>query len=200
MADSEKRRQQRGQDESPGDKDTNQNPLRAAWDWYLNQLREQPLLTKAITSGIISGLGPVVKLALLRQPKGQPRPAFPWRQVFAFATFGFAVTGPVTHTFYALLEQNIPRSKHAWVARLLIDRLCFAPPFLFLFFMGVNILEGHSPRAAFRLLRQRYWPALKDNWRVWTVTQFINLKYVPLNYRVLFANIVALGWNAYLAL
>jgi hypothetical protein len=29
--------------------------------------------------------------------------------------------------------------------------------------------------------------------------QFINFKYVPLQYRVLFASLVALGWNAYMA-
>ena len=35
--------------------------------------------------------------------------------------------------------------------------------------------------------------------RVWTPVQFINFSYVPLQFRVLFANVVALGWNAYLA-
>jgi hypothetical protein len=34
---------------------------------------------------------------------------------------------------------------------------------------------------------------------VWTPAQIINFKYVPLNFRVLFASAVALGWNAYLA-
>jgi peroxisomal membrane protein 2 len=35
--------------------------------------------------------------------------------------------------------------------------------------------------------------------KVWTLTQYINLQYVPVQFRVLFANIVALGWNTYLA-
>ena len=38
------------------------------------------------------------------------------------------------------------------------------------------------------------------NRKVWTVTQYVNLNYVPVMYRVLVGNFVALGWNVYLAL
>jgi hypothetical protein len=48
--------------------------------------------------------------------------------------------------------------------KLLIDRLCFAPPFLVLFFLGTATFEGKSPREAWRLLRVRFWPALQTNW------------------------------------
>jgi peroxisomal membrane protein 2 len=50
--------------------------------------------------------------------------------------------------------------------KLLIDRLCFAPPFLVLFFLGTAVLEGRTPREAWALLRQRFWPALLTNWFV----------------------------------
>jgi hypothetical protein len=42
--------------------------------------------------------------------------------------------------------------------------------------------------------------ALFTNWKVWTVAQAINFKLVPLEYRVLFGNCVALWWNIYLSL
>jgi hypothetical protein len=37
------------------------------------------------------------------------------------------------------------------------------------------------------------------NWRIWTLPQMVNILYVPAQYRVLFANCVALIWNMYLA-
>ncbi|TNN21620.1 Peroxisomal membrane protein 2 [Liparis tanakae] len=37
------------------------------------------------------------------------------------------------------------------------------------------------------------------NWKVWTPFQFININFVPVQFRVLFANMVALFWYAYLA-
>ena len=36
--------------------------------------------------------------------------------------------------------------------------------------------------------------------QVWTVAQAVNFQLVPLDYRVLFGNVVALWWNIYLSL
>lgn len=36
--------------------------------------------------------------------------------------------------------------------------------------------------------------------QVWTVAQAVNFQVVPLEYRVLFGNMVALWWNIYLSL
>ena len=36
--------------------------------------------------------------------------------------------------------------------------------------------------------------------KVWTVAQAVNFQLVPLDYRVLFGNVVALWWNIYLSL
>ncbi|XP_052334843.1 peroxisomal membrane protein 2-like [Oncorhynchus keta] len=84
------------------------------------------------------------------------------------------------------------------VKRLLLDRLIFAPAFLLLFFFFVmNIQEGKRWADFQSKVNSSYWPALKMNWKVWTPFQFIN--YVPVEFRVLFANMVALFWYAYLA-
>ena len=40
--------------------------------------------------------------------------------------------------------------------------------------------------------------SLFANWKIWTVPQMININLVPVQYRVLFANLVALVWNFYL--
>ncbi|XP_061624336.1 uracil DNA glycosylase a isoform X6 [Phyllopteryx taeniolatus] len=48
-------------------------------------------------------------------------------------------------------------------------------------------------------IRGSYWTALKINWKVWTPFQFVNVNFVPVEFRVLFANMIALFWYAYLA-
>ncbi|KPP64768.1 peroxisomal membrane protein 2-like [Scleropages formosus] len=110
------------------------------------------------------------------------------------------VTGPISHYFYQLLELLVPSSAPCcMVKRLLLDRLVFAPAFLLLFFVVMNILEGNKWPALQAKLRVSYWPALIMNWKVWTPFQFININFVPVQFRVLFANLVALFWYAYLA-
>jgi hypothetical protein len=42
-------------------------------------------------------------------------------------------------------------------------------------------------------------PLLIANWKIWTVPQFVNINFVPAQFRVLFANVVGLAWNAYLS-
>ena len=44
-----------------------------------------------------------------------------------------------------------------------------------------------------------YFSVLLANYKVWTVPQLINLTLVPVQYQVLFANLVAFFWNIYLA-
>ncbi|KAJ4941965.1 hypothetical protein JOQ06_011836 [Pogonophryne albipinna] len=106
-------------------------------------------------------------------PVGEMDPAAAAR----YATFGFLIT----------------------VKRLLLDRLIFAPGFLLMFYFVMNILEAKGWRDFESKMRGSYWTALKMNWKVWTPFQFVNINFVPVEFRVLFANMVALFWYAYLA-
>ena len=85
------------------------------------------------------------------------------------------------------------------VLKILLDRLVLTPPFL-LFSLGFlqysQSLDGPKALAS---VKNTYAAALWTNWRVWTVAQGINFAYVPLHYRVLFGNLVALWWNVVLS-
>ncbi|KAI9545118.1 Peroxisomal membrane protein 2 [Dissostichus eleginoides] len=80
------------------------------------------------------------------------------------------------------------------VKRLLLGRLIFAPGFLLMFYFVMNILEAKGWRDFESKMRGSYWTALKMNWKVWTPFQFVNINFVPVEFRVLFANMVALFW------
>ncbi|XP_076006874.1 peroxisomal membrane protein 2-like [Genypterus blacodes] len=110
------------------------------------------------------------------------------------------ITGPVSHYFYQLMEAWIPsKDPYCIIKRLLLDRLIFAPGFLLIFFFIMNLLEVKGWGDFENKMRKSYWTALKMNWKVWTPFQFININFVPVQFRVLFANMVALFWYAYLA-
>ncbi|XP_016409390.1 peroxisomal membrane protein 2 [Sinocyclocheilus rhinocerous] len=112
----------------------------------------------------------------------------------------FFITGPVSHYIYQLLEVLLPTTvPYCLIKRLLLERLIFAPAFLLLFYVVMNALEGKTLADVQNKLKTSYWPAMKMNWKVWTPFQFININYVPVQFRVLFANLVALFWYAYLA-
>ncbi|KAF7661983.1 hypothetical protein LDENG_00248630 [Lucifuga dentata] len=170
---------------------------------YLVLLKKYPILTKSVTSGILSALGNLLTQILEAKQKakhGAPVKEIDTAGTARYAIYGFLITGPVSHFFYQLMEAWIPSTdSYCIVKRLLLDRLIFAPSFLLLFFFVMNILEFKGWEDFDKKVRKTYWTALKMNWKVWTPFQFININFVPVQFRVLFANMVALFWYAYLA-
>ncbi|XP_014442885.1 peroxisomal membrane protein 2 [Tupaia chinensis] len=173
---------------------------RRALAQYLLLLRLYPVLTKAATSGTLSALGSFLAQMIEKRRKKEKPGTRDIGGPLRYAVYGFFFTGPLSHFFYLFLEHWIPPEVPlAGVKRLLLDRLLFAPAFLLLFFFVMNFLEGKDTAALASQVRRSFWPALRMNWRVWTPVQFVNINYVPLQFRVLFANLVALFWYAYLA-
>ncbi|NP_001006885.1 peroxisomal membrane protein 2 [Xenopus tropicalis] len=168
---------------------------------YLQLLHSRPVLTKALTSAILSALGNILSQTIQKWRKEQKHPQnVDLRGPLRFAVYGLLFTGPLSHYFYLLLEQLVPSSAPlAGLQRLLIERLIIAPAFLLLFFLVMNLLEGKNFTKLNQKLKSSYWQALKLNWKVWTPFQFININYVPVQFRVLFANLVAFFWYAYLS-
>lgn len=108
------------------------------------------------------------------------------------------VFGPVATTWFGFLARNVKASnKHVQtLARVACDQLLFAPVMIGVFLGSMATMEGKS---ANERLQKAWWPALSTNWMVWPFVQVINFTYVPLVHRILFANIVSIGWNSYLS-
>lgn len=167
---------------------------------YRESLRKTPLPTKAVTSMIIGLIGEMVSSYIKRKYKGVKSP-FKLTRFLVFAIYGLFVSGPTFHFWYAWLENMSLRfpEKLRIYAKVAIDRLLFTPPFL-LFTMGfLQYLLSFNGSQALEAVKKSYGIVLLTNWKVWTLVQYVNQGFVPLEYRVLFGNFVALWWNAYLS-
>lgn len=71
-----------------------------------------------------------------------------------------------------------------------VDQCLFAPTNLLMFLSTMSVLEGSDPREK---LKRTYAPTMATNWAVWPWVQAINFKLVPLEHRLLFVNVIALG-------
>ncbi|XP_052417788.1 peroxisomal membrane protein 2 isoform X3 [Carassius gibelio] len=177
--------------------------LRRVLQQYLSLLKKYPVITKSVTSGFLSAVGNLLSQALeyrKNSKENSPKKKISFLGPLHYAIFGLFITGPVSHYIYQLLEVLLPTTvPYCLIKRLLLERLIFAPAFLLLFYVVMNALEGKTLTDVQNKLKTSYWPAMKMNWKVWTPFQFININYVPVQFRVLFANLVALFWYAYLA-
>lgn len=115
------------------------------------------------------------------------------------ALYGGCVFGPVATTWFNLLARKITipgRPRLETLARVGCDQGAFAPVMIGVFLSSMATMEGASPKER---LEKTWWTALKTNWMIWPMVQFVNFTYLPLQHRVLFANIISIGWNSYLS-
>lgn len=186
---------------------------------YQSQLAAEPFKTKCLTSCVISIVGEVVGSylkqrkhhALLaanrhnRHMQALPAPALlDPKRIAMFGVYGLAITGPVFHWWYAALEKyvrsmNITGNANV-LAKVALDRLVLTPPFLLLTLVYMQFFQTFNAAKTSAAVKNIYAGALYLNWKVWTVAQGVNFRYVPLEYRVLFGNMVALWWNIVLSL
>ncbi|XP_076472951.1 peroxisomal membrane protein 2-like [Babylonia areolata] len=167
------------------------NILERALKEYVRLLQQRPVLTKSVTSACVSGLSATISQLIVADPASKGR--INWRNIFAYASFGFVMSGPLFHHLYAFLEKYLPAgSPSSSLRRLLFDRLIFTPPYLAIFLYWLARVEGQGQEAAIQRLKATYWTILKMNWVVWTLIQYINFNHVPLKFRTVFANLCAM--------
>lgn len=86
--------------------------------------------------------------------------------------------------------------KATTAARVALDQGVFAPIAVGAFLSSMAVLEGGSVQDK---LDKNYKSALTANWMVWPFVQAVNFTFVPLDHRVLFVNVISIGWNCYLS-
>ncbi|KAG9249123.1 sym-1 [Calycina marina] len=163
--------------------------------WYQMKLASRPILTQSVTSAVLFATGDTMAQQLVdkRGLKNQDL-----ARTGRMALYGGAVFGPAATTWFKFLQNKIvlPNKNLEIVARVAADQTAFASTNLFCFLSSMAIMEGTSPQDK---LNSTYWNALSSNWMVWPFVQAVNFKLIPLHHRVLFVNVISLGWNCYLS-
>lgn len=192
----------------------------SALQWYTGLLKSSPLQTKAITSLLIGIVGEIFGTAIKTRQTNRPATVQEWvvatgrnlsvRRLACFGLYGYAITGPFFHWWYTTLEKITADLKAAclpdmsnsmsFIIKLAINQLCMTPPFLLFTLAYIQYFLSLDAKRTVDTIKKCFAVALFTNWKVWTVAQAINFSVVPVDYRVLFGNAVALWWNIYLSL
>ncbi|XP_044733916.1 peroxisomal membrane protein 2-like [Chrysoperla carnea] len=163
-------------------------------DAYLMQLYSNPILTKSITSCVISTSGNFVA----QYSSGAK--SINRHTLLAFFLFGLFFGGIIPHYFYTYLELFVPGAvTSAVITKIVIERLLFAPAFTAFTLYILTCLEGKSHNEAFRQLKTVFSPILFANWKYISAIHLLNFCVVPPLLQVLIGNFVGFFWVVYLA-
>ncbi|KAK6942112.1 Mpv17/PMP22 [Dillenia turbinata] len=162
--------------------------------WYLALLEKHPVLTKAVTSAFLTLVGDLICQIMIDQV-----PSLDVKRTFLFTLLGFVLVGPTLHFWYLHLSKLVPRPGASGAfLRLLLDQFIFSPTFIGVFLATLVTLEGR-PSQVVPKLQQEWFSAVLANWQLWIPFQFLNFRFVPQQFQVLAANLIALVWNVILS-
>ncbi|XP_044500021.1 peroxisomal membrane protein PMP22 [Mangifera indica] len=168
-----------------------------AWRKYLIQLQAHPLRTKAITAGILAGCSDAVAQKISGIKKLQ------LRRMLLLMFYGFAYGGPFGHFFHKLLDILFKGKKdNKTVAKkVLLEQVTISPwnNFLFMMYYGLFV-EGRPWGLVKNKVRKDYPSVQFTAWKISPIIGWINHRYVPLQFRVLFISFVASCWSIFLNL
>lgn len=171
--------------------------IRGIWQRYLNSLLRNPLETKAVTAGVLAGVSDV----LAQRISGEKRVAV--RRTLLMMAFGCVYAGPSAHYMHKLLDYLFHSGKDTGTAvkKVVVEQLTYGPLCNVLFMAYISLVVEGRPLGFLQQKLRADYPAVQLNgWKVWPLAALINYKYVGIQYRVLFVNIVALFWSTFLIL
>ncbi|XP_058205298.1 protein sym-1 [Rhododendron vialii] len=162
--------------------------------WYLSLLDKHPVLTKAVTGALLTLIGDLICQIMIDQV-----PSLDLKRTFLFTLLGLVLVGPTLHFWYLYLSRLVPLSGASGAfSRLVLDQFLFAPIFIGVFLASLLTLEGR-PSDVVPKLQQEWFSAVLANWKLWIPFQFLNFRFVPQQFQVLAANVVAVVWNVILS-
>lgn len=119
-----------------------------------------------------------------------------------FGGVGLVVVGPALRKWYSTLDRLVSKDQSAvkrGFKKMLLDQVVFAPPFtLFLSYL-VPFVNGEKHNQIVQNIRETYFSVLKHGLMLWPLAQTINFIVVPAQYQIIYVQLVALIWNAYLS-
>ncbi|GBB83762.1 hypothetical protein RclHR1_10430005 [Rhizophagus clarus] len=195
--------------------------------FYSTNYQNHPSITLAFTNAglALTSDSLAQSISLLRsknESSNLSSQQFDFSRLGRFTIYGFSIA-PLVNKWFTFLDKKYPfnlnvkphqpikqnvlfnknslMKQHQMIfKRVLLDQIFFAPFGLCLFFGGISVLEGRSFEGIKEKFDEAYIPALKMNYTIWPIVQFINFRFLPLRYRVPFVSSIGVLWNAYLSL
>ncbi|CAB9500176.1 Peroxisomal membrane protein 2 [Seminavis robusta] len=183
-----------------------------AWQWYEAQLDQMPILTKSLTSAILTGAGDLAgqliqELSIFSSSSTGSTSSGIWfvhldlYRTSCFFLMGLLLQAPITHYYYVLLDAKLPPTPNPWTRttflKLAIDQLIWAPLFTLGVFFFLDTLQGQN---AVQHIQHDFVMTMLANWKLWVPASLINMAFCPPQLRVLYCNCIFFVWSICLSI
>jgi len=112
-----------------------------------------------------------------------------WRRTLDVGITGFTYSGPISHTWYAILEYLVTSNDKlvALLIKMILDAFIFSPVAVTGYFTWRTLLEGgRTKNDVLSKLQSKFIGTLMASWKFWPGVNILNFAFVPVEYRVLY--------------
>ncbi|CAN0409204.1 unnamed protein product [Pylaiella littoralis] len=192
---------------APGEKKSRPGGVSRLWGLYLSSLEKRPLLTKSLSTGVISSTSNLIEQTLSTA-------AFSLADWAAFTLVGAVFIASSLHYWYLFLERVAnskavtSRVRSKWgrvLVQIAVDQSVgasfinsgyFALHTIFLALLTGTVFPlPELGSSIWEKVSSRYVTMIISNAKLWPWVSFFNFSFVPMNLRVLVTNCVAVFWD-----
>jgi len=174
-------------------------PIRRLKRLFHNAYTHNLLATNITMSGGLLFLGDVIQQNIELHNGVHITGTYDWPRSGRMLLLGLFHGAP-RHFFYQRLETLIPgRSMGAAAKKVFMDEALLSVFIDSSFLLGMGLLEGRGLLASWDSTRDKFPQVYLWDWLLWPPVQLLNFTLVPLQFRVLFVNLMNLVWNTVLS-
>ncbi|KAJ3662957.1 hypothetical protein Zmor_007271 [Zophobas morio] len=106
--------------------------------------------------------------------------------------------GIFCHHWYIYLDRRLPDcTVRAVIKKVIIDQFVSSPVCIVMLFLTTAVLEEQSKSELWTEMKDKAWKLYAAEWVIWPAAQYINFQFLPTRYRVLYDNLVSVGYDTY---
>lgn len=94
---------------------------------------------------------------------------------------------------------NYPSRILSLGTKVVVNQLCFTPIFNSYFFGMQALLAGDNLGEVWDRIRRTVPTSWVNSWKIWPAVTAFSFTFIPLEYRSIFAGVIAVGWQTYLS-
>jgi len=167
---------------------------------YTNLLLTQPLKTKMITSGIISGFGDMLCQKFAEKKSAQD---YSYTRTLRQSSVACLYSAPIWHKWFGTVLPWIIRPIKFIPARILTSAL-LENTIMGGFSMATSLfllesLKSGNANTAIDNVQEKFAPIMTNAVKFWSVISLINHTFVPVHLKVLVNNVTGIVWQSYVS-
>ncbi|XP_037889489.1 mpv17-like protein [Glossina fuscipes] len=156
-------------------------------------------LREGLQCGVIMGTGDILAQTVTDKRELKE---INFGRTLKYASLGIFYVGPVLKGWYKYLDVIVTKKNTKFVRaakKMLIDQSIMAPMLNLTLIPLVGMVMNQSYDTIKSHIKYDYLQILEKNYILWPAAQLINFGLIPLQFQVLFVQVIAVVWNFFLS-